>query len=108
MQNWVAIRAYRAWSSRTNRARFMSTRPWLALRGPAGPVRHAADRNDFRAQLLDGGAMAHGGLSDQRKGIVFGKRASAHHLQHRGEDDAPGADAIFQLFDVGGFGDASL
>src|SRR6266699_1482353 len=69
---------------------------------PAGPVRHASGRYNLRTQLLDRRAMPHGRLPDQRKGIFFGKRVSAHHLQYRGEDDAPGADAILQFLDMGG------
>ena len=42
------------------------------------------------------------------KASVFGKRVTAHDLQHRREDDAPGTDAIFELLDIGGFLDASL
>ena len=76
--------------------------PSFVSRRPRGPVRHASGRDDLRAQLLDRRAMAHRGLPDQRKGIFFGKRVSAHHLQYRGEDDAPRADAILQFLDMGG------
>ena len=43
-------------------------------------VRHAADRDDFGAQLLDGGTVAHRGLPDQRECVRLGQIVRAHDL----------------------------
>jgi len=52
--------------------------------------------------------MPHGRLPDQRKRVSFGKIVSAHDLQNRGEDDAPGPNTILQFLEMRGFVNSSL
>ena len=52
--------------------------------------------------------MPHGRLPDQRKCVGFGQIVSAHDLQNRGEDDAPGPNTILQFFEMCGFINSSL
>jgi len=68
----------------------------------AAPVRHAAERDDVRAQLLDGRTVPHRGLSNERERVIFAEAVAAHQLQHGAKHHTTGADPVLEFLDVCG------